>query len=413
MPTANSNKKLKRKVLRHNEYYDTQKTYDRLYHMSKNGNNFNKLYNLIISKENILLAYRNIKSNKGSKTRGINKSTILDMGGLDNDRIVEYVRNRLQNYQPHKIRRKYIPKKNGTLRPLGIPTIEDRIIQQCFKQILEPICEAKFHNDSYGFRPNRSTSHAIAKCYNYINIVKYNYVVDIDIKGFFDNVNHGKLLKQLWNLGIKDKKVISIISKMLKAEIEGEGIPTKGTPQGGILSPLLANVVLNELDWWIDSQWLGFEANQVTNFGRITDKPYKNNSNRLLALKRTNLKPCYIVRYADDFKIFTDSYENANRLYHATNKWLKERLKLDISEEKSKIVNLKTHYSEFLGFKIKAVEKVIHGKTKRVVKSRMLDSEKVRIKKEIKKKIIEVHDDNTPNSMYKLNSLILGIHISI
>ena len=240
---------IKRKNLRHNEYYNMQEVFDNLYKKSKQGNKLNKIYEIIISRENILLAYRNIKSNRGSKTKATNNRNILDIGGLENDKIVEYVRRRLDNYQPSSIRRKYIPKKNGKMRPLGIPTIEDRLIQQCIKQVLEPIVEAKFHNDSYGFRPNRSTHNAIAKCYHYINIAKCNYVVDIDIKGFFDHVNHGKLIKQLWSIGIKDKRVLCIIGKMLRAEIEGEGIPSEGTPQGGILSPLLANVVLNELDW--------------------------------------------------------------------------------------------------------------------------------------------------------------------
>ena len=166
--TTEECKAKKRKVLRHNEYYNIQNVFDKLYKDSQNNKSFNNLYEIIISRENILLAYRNIKSNKGSKTKGSNNSTILDIGGLDNDRLVEYIRNRLCDYKPHSIRRKYIPKKNGKLRPLGIPTIEDRIIQQCFKQVLEPICEAKFHNDSYGFRPNRSVSNAVAKCYNYI-----------------------------------------------------------------------------------------------------------------------------------------------------------------------------------------------------------------------------------------------------
>lgn len=408
MPT--NTKPTKRKKLRHNEYYNIQDVFDTLYTRSKARQNFNNLYDIIISRENILLAYRNIKGNRGSKTKGTNGSNILDIGGQDNEKIVSYVRHRLQNYKPHSIRRKYIPKKNGKMRPLGIPTIEDRLIQQCFLQVLEPIVEARFHNDSYGFRPNRSTHQAIAKSYYYMNNSKCHYVVDVDIQGFFDNVNHGKLLKQLWTIGIRDKKVISIISKMLKAEIEGEGIPTKGTPQGGILSPLLANVVLNELDWWIDSQWLGFEAKQITNFGRITDKPYKNTSNRLLALRRTNLKPCFIVRYADDFKLFTTSYENAVKLYNPTTDWLQKRLQLQVSPEKSKIVNLKTSYSDFLGIKFKVHPKVKDGKTKYVVKSRIQSKEVERIKEEIRNKVFEVENDNTPSSMYKLNSMILGVH---
>lgn len=141
------------------------------------------------------------------------------------------------------------------MRPLGIPTIKDRLIQQCVLQVLEPICEAKFHNRSNGFRPNRSAEHAIAQAMTMIQQRNLFYVIDIDIKGFFDNVSHSKLLKQMWTLGIRDKKLISIISTMLKAEVAEIGFPKKGTPQGGIISPLLSNIVLNELDWWIASQW--------------------------------------------------------------------------------------------------------------------------------------------------------------
>jgi len=129
----------------------------------------------------------------------------------------------------------------------------DRLIQQCILQVLEPICEAKFYKHSYGFRSLRSTKQAISRAYFLCQSNNLHYVVDVDIKSFFDNINHGKLIKQLYTLGIRDKCLIAIISKMLKAKIENVGIPNKGTPQGGILSPLLANVVLNEFDWWISS----------------------------------------------------------------------------------------------------------------------------------------------------------------
>ncbi|MFQ6931397.1 MAG: reverse transcriptase domain-containing protein [Eubacterium sp.] len=101
------------------------------------------------------------------------------------------------------------------------------MVQQCILQVLEPICEPKFHNHSYGFRPNRSAHHALSRMVSLINLGRHYYCVDVDIKGFFDNVNHGKLLKQIWGLGIRDKRLISIIGKLLKSEIQGEGIPTK------------------------------------------------------------------------------------------------------------------------------------------------------------------------------------------
>lgn len=226
--------------LRYWEYYNMQETFDWLF--SKSQNNDTKginLYKLITSEENILLAYRMIKSNTGSKTAGTDNVTIDKFKIEDKESFVSEIRKRLDDYQPQRVRRVEIPKDNGKKRPLGIPTMVDRLIQQMFKQILEPICEAKFYNHSYGFRPNRSTKHAIARCQHMVNIGKLHYVVDVDIKGFFDNVNHTKLIKQLYNIGIMDKRVLAIIYKMLKATIDTVGIPMKGTPQGGILSPLV------------------------------------------------------------------------------------------------------------------------------------------------------------------------------
>ena len=212
--------------------------------------------------------------------------------------LIKLVQTKLKNYFPNKVRRVEIPKPDGKLRPLGIPTIMDRLIQQCILQVLEPICEAKFYKHSYGFRPERSAKHAITRAYSLAQKNNLHYVVDVDIKGFFDNINHGKLIKQLWTLGIRDKSLIAVISKMLKAEIENIGIPDKGTPQGGILSPLLANVVLNEFDWWINSQW----ENMKTKHNYSINS--KKSDNKLRALKTTNLKEVYIVIYADDFKLF-------------------------------------------------------------------------------------------------------------
>ena len=210
-------KPLKKQKLRNAEYYDLQKLLDSLYSQSKENRTFTNLLEMVTASENILLAYRNICKNKGSKTAGADGKTIRFLSGFTDEALIAYVRKRIKHYQPQPVRRVEIPKGNtGKTRPLGIPAIADRLIQQCFLQILEPICEAKFHERSNGFRPNRSAEHALAQCYAMIQKRDLHYVIDIDIKGFFDNVNHGKLLKQKWSMGISDKRVLSIISSMLK-----------------------------------------------------------------------------------------------------------------------------------------------------------------------------------------------------
>ena len=347
----------------------------------------------IVDESNILLAYRNIKNNKGSKTVGTDNKNIEHLKALRKDEFIDLIQNKFSNYTPKSIRRKEIPKPDGRLRPLGIPCINDRIIQQCIKQVLEPICEAKFHKHSYGFRPNRSTSHAIARCMFLMNITKLHYVVDIDIKGFFDNVNHSKLKKQLWKIGIRDKNLLSILGKILNSEIEGIGVPDKGTPQGGIISPLLSNVVLNELDWWISSQWETFE----------TKKSYKH---KYQAQKTTNLKEMWFVRYADDFKIFCRDYKSAIKIFKAVKQWLKERLDLDINNEKSKITNLRRNYTEFLGFRLKVKLK----KKRYVCSSRITKKAKQNIITKLKEQVKIIQKKQNIKQVSKLNSMILGIH---
>ena len=354
---------------------------------------------IITSEDNILLAFRNIKKNKGSKTKGTDGATIEHYKDLTEAKFVKYFQNKFSNYQPKSVRKVEIPKEGqpDKIRPLGIPCMDDRIMQQCILQVLEPICEAKFHNHSYGFRPNRAASHAIARVQSLMNIGQLHYVVDIDIKGFFDNVNHGKLLKQMWNLGIQDKNLLSITGRILKSEIKGIGIPDKGTPQGGIISPLLSNIVLNELDWWLSDQW---ET-------KSTDYPYSSQDNARKLLKETSkLKQFFFVRYADDFKILCRDYETAQKIFVATRQWLKERLGLDISPEKSRITNVRKGKTEFLGFALFVKKK----KGKYVSRSNVSDKAKKAMQTKLKAQIITIQRNRPPHQVNKLNSIILGMH---
>lgn len=402
----------KQKRLRHNEYYDTQRTFDELYDKSKKGENFYHLMEIISSPQNIKLAYRNIKNNSGSKTYGTDRVTIEDIKTIPTDRYVDMVQRKLSYYKPKPVRRKEIRKPNGGIRPLGIPSMIDRLVQQSILQVLEPICEAKFHERNNGFRPNRSTENAIAQCYKIIQVQHLHFVVDIDIKGFFDNVNHSKLIRQMWDMGIRDKQLICVIKEMLKAPIvmpNGDiQYPKRGTPQGGILSPLLSNIVLNELDWWIASQWENMPTRkEYKTVFNASGTELKGNIYRVL--RKTKLKEMYIVRYADDFKIFCRKRSDAEKIFIAVKQWLKERLKLQISEEKSKVVNLKRHYSEFLGFRLKAVKK---GQ-KYVVRSHMRDKAVKRATERLKEQIKKIENPKDQKmSVYEIkryNQMVEGI----
>ena len=348
--------------------------YNLLYEQAKKGSKFTNLIGTVLSKENILLAYRKIKTNIGSNTAGTDKLTIADIGKLTPEEVTAKIRYIVSGtnhgYRPKPVRRKDIPKSNGSTRPLGIPCIWDRLIQQCFKQVLEPICEAHFSRHSYGFRPNCSVENAIADTYYRLQQSKLHYVIEFDIKGFFDNVDHKKLIRQMWTLGIRDYRVINAIKRILKAPIKLPNgkvkYPTKGTPQGGIISPLLANIVLNELDHWVESNW---EENPVVYKYALGENRNKNHGYR--AMRSTKLKEMYIVRYADDFRIFCRTKTAAEKTKIAITQWLKERLKLEVSPEKTRVVNVKRRYSEFLGFKIKVQTKG----SKKVVKSHISDKQ--------------------------------------
>ena len=402
--------------LRHAEYYDMQTTFDELYARSQAGEIFDGLMEVILSRENILLAYRNIKSNTGSFTPGTDKLKISDVGKLTADevtaRVCKIVKGGKNGYTPRSVRRKEIPKPNGSTRPLGIPCIWDRLIQQCIKQVMEPVCEARFSNNSYGFRPNRSDENAIAAIYRLMQRSGLYYVVEFDIKGFFDNVDHSKLIKQLWSLNIRDKELLYVIRRILKAPIlmpDGHTEhPTKGTPQGGIISPLLANVVLNELDHWIESQW---QCNPVTeNYSHRENAagcPIQSHAYR--AMRNTGLKEMYIVRYADDFRILCRTKEQADRTLIAVTHWLKERLRLDVSPEKTKVVDTRRSYSEFLGFKIRLRKK---GK-KYVVQSHMCDKAYKKVKANLTKQVGNIKfprkGRGEAGEVRLFNSMVMGI----
>ena len=271
-----------------------------------------ELFDVILSKENLNRAYKKVIANKGAS--GIDKVTVEELGKYireNKEEIINSLRNR--TYFPKPVRRVYIPKSNGKKRPLGIPTVLDRTIQQAIAQPISDIYEKVFSEYSYGFRPNRSCHDAITQALKYLNS-GYEWVVDIDIEQFFDKVNHDKLI-QILREQVNDSSVLNLIRKYLRAGVMEKGIikATKtGVPQGGPISVILSNVYPDKLDKELEERGLRF------------------------------------VRYADDVLIFTKSEMAANRVINSISSWIERKLFLKVNATKSKVV--RPMRSKYLGF---------------------------------------------------------------
>jgi group II intron reverse transcriptase/maturase len=326
---------------------------DFIYEKSKNGGSFHGILEVASNEVTIITAIHNIKSNGGANTPGMDKARMDKYLRMDKDKLVALVQSVFRRYKPKPARRVYIQKSNGKLRPLGIPTVLDRIIQECLRIVLEPMVEAKFFPNSYGFRPYRSVHDAVHMVFHYANLTlkqKSWYVIEGDIKGFFDHIDHHILLDKLWGIGLHDKRVLSMIKAMLKAgymEQDTFYSSEEGTPQGGILSPLLANVYLNSFDWTV---------------GRMYQQPRQQTAyicSDRLRLKYQGVVPKYLVRYADDWVILTNSEQEAYRLLHKLQKYFTHKLKIELSQEKTIVTNMRESPVNFLGFSLK-VRKTVY-----------------------------------------------------
>ena len=271
-----------------------------------------ELLEKILEKENLNKAYKHVKANQGAPgVDGITVDEANDFIIQNKEELLHQMRKR--TYKPQPVRRVQIPKENGKMRNLGIPTVFDRIIQQAMVQILSPIFEEQFSETSYGFRPGRCCENAVVKALEYLND-GYEWIVDIDLERFFDTVDQDRLINIIMRT-IKDGDVVSLIRKYLSAGVMDKGVikaTEKGTPQGGNLSPLLSNIMLNELDKELEARGLRF------------------------------------VRYADDCIVLVKSEKAANRVLESITKYIEKKLGLKVNAEKSKITRpTKTKY---LGF---------------------------------------------------------------
>lgn len=324
---------------------ELRETLDQLYEASKQGKSFTGILELAMCEITIITAIHNIKANDGAHTPGADRMEIDNYLQMPYKRTIGLVQSAFRRYDPRPVRRVYIPKRNGKMRPLGIPAMVDRIVQECIRIVLEPILEARFFEHSYGFRPYRATRHAIKHVI--IHAEDSPWVIEGDIKGYFDNVDHSLLIRKLWRLGVIDKRILAIIHKMLKAGVveHGKWQPTnRGTPQGGILSPLLANAYLTDFDWTIARRW------QIPSFEREYTQRYAARHR----LRRHRFAGCFLTRYADDWVIQCRTESQAQKLLQELQRYFRQRLRLELSEEKTVITDMRQRPINFLGFSIVA-----------------------------------------------------------
>jgi len=280
---------------------------------------FYQLIDKVYDMDNLEEAWKKVKANKGCA--GIDKQTIHEFWPYKETHFKEIQRQiKAGTYKATPVLRKYIPKSNGKYRPLGIPTVKDRVLQQATKNLVEPIFEMRFLDCSYGFRPDRNAHQAITQISDYLQ-EGFTWIIDADLKTFFDTVDHTLLMKLLAK-EISDGKVLSLVESWLKAGVLSEGkleTTKEGTPQGGVISPLLANIYLHEFD------------KSIT--------------------KKINVR---LVRYADDFVVMCRTKWMAQKTMESIKRVL-ARLKLKLNKEKTKIVNSDVEDFLFLGFKFRNI----------------------------------------------------------
>ena len=275
---------------------------------------WHSIYGQILFDRKLMGAWKQVKENDGSG--GIDKETIESFTADEENKIMELLKElREKTYKPTPVKRVYIPKSNGKKRPLGIPVIKDRIVQQSIVNVLSPLSEEHiFHKWSCGYRPNLGVQRVLQIILWNIE-TGYNHIYDCDIKGFFDNIPHKKLMRILSKY-VADGTVLDMVWQWLKAGYMEEGKyheTNSGTPQGGVISPLLANIYLNELDWALEAEGIRF------------------------------------VRYADDFLLFAKTEEDIKRAGEIAKEVL-EKLGLEVSMEKTKIVDFDKDDFKFVGY---------------------------------------------------------------
>ena len=359
------------------------------------------LRGMVYNENNVALAVRQLSQSPGRMALGPDGTNYQTLEGYSIMELADIVRNRLLSKQMDYVRRTYIPKGNtGKMRPLGICSIWDKLVEKCIQLVVEPYCETKFVESSFGFREQVSTHNALARVKRYCQTNRY--ALSIDLRDYFGTIDPDITYRELWHIGIRDQVILNYIYRFIKKgyyEASCKVEDPLGSPQGSILGPLISNVYLHRFDVWLRDQGDNWHDESVAKF---------HSNNRVQNLERTNLKVGFHVRYADDILVLCKDYQDALRFRYSITRYLTQNMKLEINDEKTKIYDLTKEKMKYLGYDFYVFK---HGQASRYMVANTLPKAK---EDEIVSKCGEllraIKKSTSFETIHNWNVYVVGIH---
>lgn len=365
------------------------------------------LHVMVYDTDNVALALYQLRKSKGRMALGPDGTNIKTLEPYSIAELAEIVKDRLLHKKMSYVRRTYIPKgKTGKMRPLGICSIWDKLVEKCIQLVVEPYCETKFVESSFGFRPQVSQHNALAKVKNQCQTMPY--VLSVDMKDYFGTIDPKITYRELWHIGVKDQVILNYIYRFIKKGYFEDSCKVedpKGSPQGSILGPLISNVYLHRFDVWLRDQGDSWHDTSVAKF--------HNYGHKRRNLEATNLKVGVHVRFADDILVLCKNRDHAERFRHSVAKYLTRNMLLELNADKTKIYDLTAEKMKYLGYEFYAFKQDTNNvkkKGKHMVSNTLPPAKEDEIVDRCKELLRKFRNKPTVENCLNWNTYVVGIH---